>query len=1029
MKSMNFFSGLTWGDLSRYKTRHIQTINKEKAEAMDKRIRGVLAQEKTYDWAVSALDFCAKEKSAASLDIKKYSREFDQLENIQKTAQKVIQDKKDADEKARRDAAKKADDAIDELNKAARNGKWCTAVNKLSAEVQQLSAQIRAYMQRARVLQQMVGEIPSVQKAEAFDKRVADVYKQTRSYSWAVTALEFCSKENATPQDVLKYSLEKDKLQQIEDAARTLIRQKQEADEKARRDAAKKADDAIDQLNKAVRNGKWCTAVTKLNTEVHLLSSQIHALMQRTKLLQQMVEEIPLVRKAEALDKRIADVYKQTRSYTWAVGALEFCSKENTTPQNVLKYSLEKGKLQEMENAAKTLIREKNERDEKALQDAAREADSAIHALQAADRNGDWCAKVTWLEASVQKLSAAVRARMENTAELQKMVSEIPAVRSAEAMDKRIREVLAQERTYSWAKKALDFCSQEEAAATWDILKYSLEAEHLKDIREAAQQLIQQKKDADEKALQDAARKADDTIIALSGASRSTYWCAEVADFDKEVKAMTRQVRTRMKKLSLLDQLVTEKDRLLKIEALENDIRKLLSNDNKDAGWLRAAEAYVHAGPNSETVRLVQDKALMEQLKTEYWRVFRAPTVKKYSDMLSFLEKSLWGQQEVRTQFHILDGEQSALDFPLSTYISHFETRWENGKEKVLAEEKRLEEAEKARKLAEKIQKEKDELQVYLDCLGDIAVGRASRKPVRDEFNRLNATVGKLKFDPETYHPGFRSKWQNAAKKVVDAQKADYAAAEKTRKEAEERARIAREDACRRAAKQQRKENVKTFFGFVLLLVLSLALGFAGTALLADSQLWFATAYVLPLCALLYIHLTDMDKYKISEFPHVLMQIMFYIACVCFGLFFDQSIVCIILSAALVALLFNGNPHILDCSRIWMPTWLRVLFTVIVAAIVIAGLGIFYPFMMGLSLWNSVWLLPLIALAVMILTAITIGDEEGLYSGGFGLLVLLHGVAYGFTLGNPVMFVGCTIIIGIVLFVGLMVIDKVVKSE
>ena len=53
----------------------------------------------------------------------------------------------------------------------------------------------------------------------------------------------------------------------------------------------------------------------------------------------------------------------------------------------------------------------------------------------------------------------------------------------------------------------------------------------------------------------------------------------------------------------------------------------------------------------------------------------------------------------------------------------------------------------------------------------------------------------------------------------------------------------------------------------------------------------------------------------------------------------------------------------------------------------------------------------------------------GLYSGGFSLLVLLHGVAYGFTLGNPVMFVGCTIIIGIVLFVGLMVIDKVVKSE
>ena len=224
----------------------------------------------------------------------------------------------------------------------------------------------------------------------------------------------------------------------------------------------------------------------------------------------------------------------------------------------------------------------------------------------------------------------------------------------------------------------------------------------------------------------------------------------------------------------------------------------------------------------------------------------------------------------------------------------------------------------------------------------------------------------------------------------------------------------------------QTEENVKTFFSFVLLLVLTLGLGFAGTALLAGSSLWFATAYVLPLCAVLYIHLTDMDKYDISEFLHVLMQIMFYIACVCFGLFFDQSIVCIILSAALVALVFNGYPRIHDR---WKDTWLKVLFTVIVAAIVIAGLGIFYPFMMGLSLWNSVWLLPLIALAVMTLTAITIGDEEGLYSGiGFGLLVLLHGVAYGFTLGNPAMFVGCTIIIAIISFAGAMVVGNIASS-
>ena len=893
MKSTDFFAGLTWGNLSRYKIRNEQTINKEKAEALDKRILTVFAQERTFDWANKALEYYSRETESLTPEVLKYSKEAGKLKQIQEAAKKVIQDKKDRDAKALRDAAQKADDAIDALNKATRTAQWCKEVNQYNREAQNIPSAVRAQMKNFGLLPQLMQETELFHKAEAMDQRILRVFKQERTYAWAQEAVEFVGQEKTTSQNVVKYSKEFGKLQQIQEAAKKIIQDKLDRDAKALRDAAQAADDTIDRLSRAARTAQWCDEVNKFYQKAQSLPSSVIALMENYDVLPRLENETILFRKAEALDQRILTVFKQ-------------------------------------------------------------------------------------------------------------------------------------ERTYDWANKALLFCSKENGAITQDILKYSREADKLQEIQVAAKKVIQEKKDRDAKNVRDAAQNADDTIATLASAVRSRYWCSEVADFDREVQMLSREVRTLIKKLDILEKLVAEKDQMLQSIEIEDDIRNLLDSSAKESAWLKKAEKYVTAKPNSKIGRLIRDKALLEEIVAEYWRVYYAPTVKKYKEMLNFLAKDLWDQETVRSQFHVLDSELETVGFRMDDYIDGFTGSWQAGRQKVLAEEKRLKEAEDARTLAAKIQKEKDELQNYLDCLGDIAAGRASRQAVRDEFNRLSAKLNKLKFDPETYHPGFRNKWKNASIKVDEAQKRDDEAAAKARREAEARAKIAREEARHRYAKEQRKKNAKVFWKFVLLLLVTLSATFVGVGLAAKTDVWGVAAYIPILGALLYIHLAGVDRWEKHNFEHILMQIMFYVTTVASFLFFDQSIIAMAISMIFVAFVFNKYPDIVDAYESKLGKSICIL---LAAAAVIGGMGHLYPYMMGMSIWNSVWLLPLLSIAILILATVGIGENEGIGCGVlFGLLMLVQGAAYGFMMGDPTAFIGCAIIAAVLTCLGGLITIGIAKS-
>ena len=354
----------------------------------------------------------------------------------------------------------------------------------------------------------------------------------------------------------------------------------------------------------------------------------------------------------------------------------------------------------------------------------------------------------------------------------------------AAALDDRIRQVLAAERTYGWAVKTVEFCVKEAQTLSSDTAKYSKEAARLPELKQAAETLIRQHKERAAEARRREAQKADDTILSLSKAVRSGYWCSDVEDADKTVAALPREIRDLMKQLNLLQKLLGEAEQFRRSEEAEGRLRKLLNSDKKDGAWQQAAEGFLQ--PGSRDASLVRDKELLKKLDFEYLRVIRLPSITNYENLLRQIEGGLWAQAALRAQFHALDIELGRLGFDMALYIGAFLSRWQAAKGLVIKEEARLAEEQKARELEAMHQRNRAELKPYLDCLRDVEGGKASSQTVRKTFNALNKTVKKLPYRPEDYCPDFGSRWRTAEETVAQEQ----AIADEKKRQEEEAARI-----------------------------------------------------------------------------------------------------------------------------------------------------------------------------------------------------------------------------------------------
>lgn len=533
----------------------------------------------------------------------------------------------------------------------------------------------------------------------------------------------------------------------------------------------------------------------------------------------------------------------------------------------------------------------------------------------------------------------------------------------AGALDERIRQMLRLERNYDWANKALDFCNREVTAASAEVTKYSREFPQLELIRKEALQLIQQRKDQEADAIRRAALSADETIASLAAAARSSYWCDEVKKFDDEVRAMPRQIRVLMKKLDLLQQLLDEVALLRKTEQVERDIRNLLESKKKDESWLAAAEKYVLSKAKNKDVSLVRDQKLLKDLTAEYWRVRREPVVKKYEDMLGLIGREQYKQETVRRQFHSLDGELKSLDFGMEMYIKDFQSSWQKAGEKVRQEEHRVEKEQEARRIEAKHKANRDELRNYLECLARVEAGGAVHEFVRDKFDSLDRTVNKLKFDPEEYCSGFRGRWSSARLSVAREHGKAAELAQKARQEAAIRAAQELQNRRQNLAAQELRDGARSFVIFVLSVLGCMTATFFGVNFAAGMDSWWAASLMMAFGALIYICAANVNEDSIYEFPHILMQILYYAASILILIFFDQSIISMIVSAALVAVLFNVYPRFVPFNLKPVIRWGKVVCILVSGAVLAIGLGDLFPSMVAQAAGNAAWLCPALILA------------------------------------------------------------------
>lgn len=210
------------------------------------------------------------------------------------------------------------------------------------------------------------------EKAVAFDKKVEDFYAKSHTLDWAHIALEFCERESDANKDIAEISRGYQKLEQIKEEAKEIIRaeelrkkkeieeQKLKAIELERKKMAEEKKfvenlkKEIKDLSTAKRNEDWVKAVDGLNLTMSELSDSLKNQVTNRFLIDGFNKELPNIKSAVEFDEKISALAsKSQKNKAWAEQVFAL---EKQVLGRYEKYMSNKTKLAEMSKNATRII-------------------------------------------------------------------------------------------------------------------------------------------------------------------------------------------------------------------------------------------------------------------------------------------------------------------------------------------------------------------------------------------------------------------------------------------------------------------------------------------------------------------------------------------------------------------------------------------------------------------------------------------------------------------------------------------------
>lgn len=241
--------------------------------------------------------------------------------------------------------------------------------------------------------------------------------------------------------------------------------------------------------------------------------------------------------RAEQLDARIDKFLSEKQDIEWAKAALSFVEEETRLNSDVFDMSLNASRLKEIEEKANYIIEKKRSEDEAALKKRIDELDERIAALDKENRTVSWAERALKTIEKEEKQNADILRLIKNSGTMG-----VIKLQSKVIIEKDIAEK-------EEAKKAAEEEAKRQAAAK--------KAEEERKANEKKAEAERAAKEKEEKRIADSAADIDKLIFDLSKASKGVYWCEDVKNAQNLVKNIELKIRSKCKNLAILDELAS----------------------------------------------------------------------------------------------------------------------------------------------------------------------------------------------------------------------------------------------------------------------------------------------------------------------------------------------------------------------------------------------------------------------------------------------------------------------------------------
>ena len=377
-------------------------------------------------------------------------------------------------------------------------------------------------------------------------------------------------------------------------------------------------------------------------------------------------------------DQRIAEFAAQPKTLEWARKALVFCDREEASGKDIAEDSVGVQDLPRIRAEAQEII------DDAERAEAERKRKAAEAAAEAA-----------------RKAAEAEAERKRKAAE--------DARRAAEA--KAEAERRAAEAKAEAARRAAEAKAEAERRAAEAKAEAARKAE---EARLAAARKAEEDRKAAIAAKEAQIRDTDALIAQLVSAPRSRFWCDEVLDAEKKIKALPGDVKLKLKNLPRLDDLVKEANAVREATSIDARIIELKRMSSHTPVWANKV-VYLAREINDENRPYIKEIASFDRYLAESQKILRQPQINIVKQALTRLESWSVTAQTAKmraTYDETASGVLNQIDYDMGEYIDRFATRWQAIGQKIEAEEIRQENAaaeERRREAEAKKEREKRE--------------------------------------------------------------------------------------------------------------------------------------------------------------------------------------------------------------------------------------------------------------------------------------------------------------------------------